>query len=684
MNKSIIFLSITILAILFGVYKILAQNDLYNPIDISGFDDGIRHWKNGPGKGLVYNRFDVDQVREIADNLLKFQNPDGGWPKNIDWLGKLDYDEVWKRLSNFEKKSTCDNRNTYTQIEYLSKVYTETDEEKYRNAAVRGLDFILSTQNESGGWRGADVDAITFNDELMTGIMNLLLDITEGRTYYDWMDKDLMFRIEESLRKAVDVTLNCQIVANGKKTGWCQQHDHKTLLPVKARSYELPSIASMETTSVVEFLMRFNLPDHNIIEAINSAVAWMEESKISGIRLERIKVDDRDINESYKRYDVKVVEDEDAPPIWARYYEIETNSPFFCNRDGVKVYKLDEVDQERRIGYAWYGYWPEDLIDSKYPKWLERISKDESSNFLKDTSCTVYSTYNKLVKEYPSIKIVKTEIPDNIVFEENIIYETYKNRKLHLDIFRPMKNDAGLFSAVILIHGGGWKSGDKSMLNPMAAKLSENGIAAVTVEYRLSPEAKFPAAIFDLKSSVKWLKANSQKYNIDTNKIAVLGCSAGGTLAVFLGATNGNKKFEPMSKNNNFSSDIQAIIDIDGVLDLTNPAESGKDDDPENPSAGRLWLGATYEDNPEIWKEASPINFIDEYTSPITFINSSIERFHAARDGVTEKLKSYGTYFEVHTIQHSPHSFWLFNPWFEQTNGFVINFLQIVFSNEKN
>ena len=124
--KSKILFFTTFLLIILGTIKILAQNEVYKPIDISGFDDDIRHWKNGPGKDLEYERYEVKQITEIADNLLKFQNPDGGWPKNIDWLGKLDYTEVWKRLSDFERKSTCDNRNTYTQIEYLSKVYTET------------------------------------------------------------------------------------------------------------------------------------------------------------------------------------------------------------------------------------------------------------------------------------------------------------------------------------------------------------------------------------------------------------------------------------------------------------------------------------------------------------------------------------------------------------------------------
>jgi len=370
------------------MFNIFAQNTEYEEIDISGFEDAIRHWKNGPGQDLEYERFKINQVTEIADNLLKFQNDDGGWPKNIDWLGKLDYDEVWKRLSEFERRSTCDNRNTYTQIEYLAKVYTLTNEIKYREGAERGINFILTTQNKSGGWRGADVDAITYNDDLMTGNMNLFLDVSEGRPYYYWINEKLRKTIDESLTRAIEVTLNCQIVVNGKKTGWCQQHDHETLKPVKARSYELPSIASLETTSIVEFLMRIKNPDQKIIDAIQSAVAWLVESKIYGIRLQRIEVDKRNIDQNYKRYDKVIIEDANAQPIWARYYEIETNRPFFCNRDGVKVYKLEDVKQERRIGYAWYGYWPRRLLSDEFPAWFESISGNEFLNNRPDNSNT--------------------------------------------------------------------------------------------------------------------------------------------------------------------------------------------------------------------------------------------------------------------------------------------------------
>ncbi len=673
----ILFLSFSFFAELHSQNKDAA----FEPIDISSFEDAIRHWKNGPGKDLVYERFEENQVKEIADNLLRFQNPDGGWPKNIDWLGRLDYDLVWNRLSNFEKKSSCDNRNIYTQIEYLSKVYFIIKEKKYKTSVERGLGFILNTQNQSGGWRGADVDAITYNDDLMTGIMNLFLDIIEGKDYFNWMDEGLKERIKKSLDKAINVTLKCQIIVNGVKTGWCQQHDHITLKPIKARSYELPSIASLETTSVVEFLIRIENPDEKIIEAIKSTITWLEKSKITGITIKQIKLDNREINDNYKRFDKVVVEDKNAPPVWARYYEVETNIPFFCNRDGIKVYSLAEVQQERRIGYAWYGDWPANLLEKKYSEWIKKISenKSDTNDFPIDTSYTIYSTYQKLIESYPFIKIVDIELPESVTLKNNIVYASYNKRDLHLDLFQPEKKGNILRSAVILIHGGGWKSGDKSMMHPIAIRLAEKGFVAASVEYRLSPEAKYPAAIYDLKSSVRWLKDNAENYNIDTNKIVVLGCSAGGTLAVLLGSTNGNEKFEGQEKKLNHISNVNAIIDIDGIIDFTHPAESGKDNDLQKPSAGKLWFGESFKENPQLWIEASPLNYINEKTPPIMFINSSEERFHAGRDEAIQKLKVHNTYYEVHTIPETPHSFWFFEPWFIKTCDLILDFLNKIF-----
>jgi acetyl esterase/lipase len=299
-----------------------------------------------------------------------------------------------------------------------------------------------------------------------------------------------------------------------------------------------------------------------------------------------------------------------------------------------------------------------------------------------DTSYTLYGTFNKLKKHFPFIEPASAKTIDNVEEIKNIVYAEYGNRRLHLDIFTP-KNisfKAGLFlPAVLFIHGGGWSSGTREMLQPMAKLLASKGYAAITAEYRLSPEAKYPAAIYDLKAAVRWMHANASKYKIDSNKIAVYGCSAGGHLAAFIGATNGIKKFEGSGGNQDHSSIVQAVIDIDGILDFTTPAESGHDDNSAKPSAGKKWLGASIKENSGIWVEASPVHYAGENTPPMLFINSSLPRFHAGRDSVIKILNSFHIYTEVHTIPNSPHAFWLFHPWFDQTFRWTIDFLNKTF-----
>ncbi|MBT5828766.1 MAG: pectate lyase, partial [Candidatus Latescibacteria bacterium] len=274
-------------------------------------------------------------------------------------------------------RSTLDNRSTYTHVAYLAKVYTVTELERYRKSAERGLDFIFGLQNVSGGWRGWDVDAITYNDDVMLGTMRTMRDIVDGASHFSWVDDAYRQKAKVALDRAIEVTLKCQIVVNGKKTAWCQQHDHETLLPTKARSYELPSICPGESTGIVEFLMEIEEPSVEVIDAIEHAMAWFEVSKIEGIRVETVKVDATRFKNHTATTDRVVVEDATAPPLWARFHEVDTFRPFMCNRDGIVVYSLAEVALERRTGYGWYGGWPRRLMNKGYPEWKKRIGKGE-------------------------------------------------------------------------------------------------------------------------------------------------------------------------------------------------------------------------------------------------------------------------------------------------------------------
>ena len=287
-----------------------------------------------------------------------------------------------------------------------------------------------------------------------------------------------------------------------------------------------------------------------------------------------------------------------------------------------------------------------------------------------DTSYTVKSTYAKLIKKYPSITIPVIAENENVDKIGDVVYFTSKERTLHLDAFVNKKQKQN--PAVIMIHGGGWRSGNKSQMNPLAQEIASKGYSCFTIEYRLSLEAKYPYGVYDVKNAIRFIKDNAKKFNVDPNKIAVLGCSSGGQMAALIGTTNGNSAFDDPSNKSKSSSKVNAIINIDGILAFRHPESS------EGEMAS-FWLGGSYEEKTENWKNASALSHTNKNTPPILFINSSIDRFHAGRDDMIKILNQYKIYNEVHTIENSPHSFWFFQPWFNPTVDFTTNFLKKTF-----
>jgi acetyl esterase/lipase len=296
----------------------------------------------------------------------------------------------------------------------------------------------------------------------------------------------------------------------------------------------------------------------------------------------------------------------------------------------------------------------------------------------KDSSYTIYGYYQKEIKNFPFIKIVYPEHMPKVKEEYDLTYKTIGKRNLRIDIFHPNSIVKDL-PIVLFIHGGGWRSGDKSFQHPLAIKVASRGYLCATVEYRLSPEAKYPAAVLDIKDAIKWLKENAAKYKGDTSKVVLVGCSSGGHLAALCGVTENVRKFNSVDSISKFTSKVQAIIDIDGILDFTHPAESGKDTSINYPSVGKLWLGETYNQNPALWIEASPLKYISKDSPSFLFLNSSNERFHAGRDEAIKILNNYNIYSEVYTYNNTPHTFWLFHPWFSQTVDHITNFLRKTF-----
>ncbi len=298
-----------------------------------------------------------------------------------------------------------------------------------------------------------------------------------------------------------------------------------------------------------------------------------------------------------------------------------------------------------------------------------------ANNLNKDTTYTVYQTYIKLKKKYPDIKIVEPIKNTAIITNENVVYKTMADRQLHLDIFRPAK--PGKYPALVMIHGGGWRSGNKSMEKPMAQRIALKGFVTVPVEYRLSLEAKYPAAIHDIKAAIRFIKDNADKYNIDTSKIAIEGESAGGQLAMLVAMTNRIEKFEGDKNGSKSTSKAHAAIDVDGIVSFLMPGSLNIERKTDSPDA--YWLGGIFAEKPNIWKDASPLFWVGNESVPCLFIASSVPRFHAGRDEMIDMLHQNGIYSESHTITDTPHSFWLFEPWFTPSTNYILNFLNKIF-----
>ncbi|MCH4551717.1 alpha/beta hydrolase [Aestuariibaculum lutulentum] len=287
----------------------------------------------------------------------------------------------------------------------------------------------------------------------------------------------------------------------------------------------------------------------------------------------------------------------------------------------------------------------------------------------------IENTFVKLKKDYPDITPITPLISNDVVYCENVTYKKTETSKLKLDVYRPKSNNKKeTYPAVLLIHGGGWLVGSKENQRIMGQHLTLNGYVGIPVSYRLGFEAPYPAAVNDLKDAIIWVKKHAKKYHINPDKIVVLGTSAGAQLATLIGVTPNASLYHSNSK---ISNEVQAIVNIDGVVSFIHP-EAAAESKPGKHSMAGIWLNGEKDENFNLWKEASPLEYIGKNTPPTLFINSSHPRFHAGRDDMLHILNQHNIYNETHTLPGSPHSFWLVNPWFETALNYTVNFLNKV------
>lgn len=306
--------------------------------------------------------YQTTEGRAVAEAMLSFQTPSGGWSKRTDMTVTRRAGQHWGVEPKYVP--TFDNSATTTQLRILAKAYTATADPRFKKAFYRGMQLILQAQYPNGGWpqnyplTGDYHDHITLNDEVTEEILSLLLAIIETKPAFSFVDNTLKHAAEQALHKGVALILRIQQRDKDGLSLWAAQYEHRSLMPAWARAYEMPALAVMESASLLEVLMQLPAPSKELQHAIHSGSAWLKRHAI--------------FDKHWHRHERVLQDRTGVGPLWPRFAELDSNRPIFGDRDNALYYDVHEVSLERRQGYAWYTERPAQTLQH-YQTWQQRF-----------------------------------------------------------------------------------------------------------------------------------------------------------------------------------------------------------------------------------------------------------------------------------------------------------------------
>jgi pectinesterase len=266
----------------------------------------------------------------------------------------------------------------------------------------------------------------------------------------------------------------------------------------------------------------------------------------------------------------------------------------------------------------------------------------------------------------PKWKLLPPEVPAGVTEKQNVICAVYGKTEIPVDLWIP--DGDGPFPGILLIHGGGWKQRQVKQDKALAGKLAKAGYVVAQVAYRLSTEAQYPAALHDCKAAVRWMRANAKSLKLDPAHIGCMGGSAGGHLSGLLAMTNGQSQLEGDGGNATMSSEVQACIVMAATMDLL-AANSEKTNE-----GSVQFFGTTAQEKPEIFREASPITYVNAKSVPTIFIEGEKDNLKIGRAEMQQQLRAAGVYTELYTLKYAPHPFWMSDPWCSESAAIAVKF----------
>ncbi|MGA1797698.1 pectate lyase [Sphingomonas sp. 4RDLI-65] len=317
----------------------------------------------------------------IADNIVSFQTPTGGWGKNQDrsapprlpgqmylpFDSKAGSHAASDLAGGWSFVGTLDNDATTTELSFLARVQVGRsggDGERYRAAFLKGIRYLLEAELPSGGWpqvyplQGGYHDALTLNDDTMIKAMPLLQRTAAGGGDYAFVPVAMRTAARDAVARSMATLLSTQIVIDGRRTIWAQQYDPLTLRPVGARNFEPIALATAESAAVLRFLMQQPDPSPAMRRAIADGAGWFASHAIR----------DRVWAPASGSEGRRLVERPGAGPIWARFYDPVTQRPIFGDRDRSIQDDVNAISLERRNGYSWFSATGTGVANA-YAKW---------------------------------------------------------------------------------------------------------------------------------------------------------------------------------------------------------------------------------------------------------------------------------------------------------------------------
>ena len=261
-------------------------------------------------------------------------------------------------------------------------------------------------------------------------------------------------------------------------------------------------------------------------------------------------------------------------------------------------------------------------------------------------------------QETPKWKLVKPDLPDTVTLHENVECSHPEGFAVLLNVYVPKKE--GTHPAILLIHGGGWEKRQIEPDKPLAERLAARGYVVAQVAYRLSSDARYPAALHDCKAALRFLRAHAGTYHVDVKRIGVMGGSAGGHLSGLVGMTGDVKELEGNGGNPDEPTTIKACIVMAATMDLR---EANKDKNSE----GHVKFFGPIAENRPLYAQASPIEHVSKTSPPTFFIEGEKDKLKIGRAEMQEKLRAAGVSTGLITLKDAPHPFWMSQPWLDET-----------------